>query len=69
MYVNKAMLCVFKSFILRANIYMFIAAKLSQIALFTYICSLGATIKNKRAFRGYREYFRQFQGFRHRNTQ
>lgn len=32
-------------------------------------CMLGATIKNKRAFQGYREYFRQFQGFRHRNTQ
>ena len=69
MYVNQATVCVFESFVIRMNICMFIAAKLSQIALFTYICSLGATIKNKRAFRGYREYFRQFQGFRHRNTQ
>lgn len=68
MYVNQATVCVLESFIIRSTI-SFIAAKLSQIALFTYICSLGSTIKNKRAFRGYREYFRQFQGFRHRNTQ
>lgn len=47
MYVNQAMLCVFESFIIRANICMFIAVKLSQIALFTYICSLGAIVKNQ----------------------
>ena len=40
MYVNKATVCVFESFVIRANICTFIAAKLSQIALFTYIRSL-----------------------------
>ena len=47
MYVNQAMLCVLESFVLRANIYMFIAANLSQTALFTYICSLAAIRKKE----------------------
>ena len=40
MYVNQATFALFESYLIRANICMFIAAKLSQIALFTYICSL-----------------------------
>ena len=40
MYVNQAAVCVFLSFVIRPNICMFIAVKLSQIALFTYIYSL-----------------------------
>ena len=51
MYVNQATVCVLESFILRANICTFIAAKLSQIALFTYICSLWAAVKKVITFR------------------
>ena len=46
MYVHKATFALFGSFVIRANICMLIAAKLSQIALFPYIWSLSVIVKN-----------------------
>ena len=53
MYVNQATVCVLESFVIRANICTFIAAKLSQIALFTYIYSLSVSAKKKESGRNW----------------